>query len=182
MKNNIALIGFMGAGKTVTGQALARLLHMDFVDTDDIIEQEAGTSIADIFASKGEEAFRRIETAAVRQACGRQYSVIACGGGVVLRPENTALLKEAALVIYLETQPDAILKRVGSSGAARPLLNVDNPASTIAAMLAARGPLYKKAADLIIDTTDLAAEAVVRQIKSELGRYEGFNLQKQNSR
>lgn len=182
MKNNIALIGFMGAGKTVTGQALARLLHMDFVDTDDIIEGTACMSVAQIFAGKGEKAFRELEKEAVRQACSRQNTVIACGGGVVLRPENMATLKESALVIYLEAGTEAVLQRVGGSGATRPLLNVADPAATVAAMLAERGPLYQKAADIIIDTTGLAAGSVAEKIISELGRHEGFNLQKQHTR
>lgn len=181
MKNNIALIGFMGAGKTVTGQALAGLLKLEFADTDDMIEDRAGMSVAEIFASKGEEAFRELEKEAVRQACSRQNRVIACGGGVALRPENTAALKESAMVIYLEARPEAILERVGGSRATRPLLDADDPAAAIAAMLRERAPLYQKAADIIIDTTGLTPGAVAEKIISELGRHESFNLQKQHT-
>lgn len=182
MKNNIALIGFMGAGKTVTGRALARLLKMDFVDTDDIVEQAAGMNIAEIFAGRGEKAFREMEKEAVRQACSRNNTVIACGGGAVLRPENTALLKKTALVIYLEARPGTILQRLDNSGTTRPLLNISDPATAVAAMLAEREPLYNEAAEIIIDTTGLNAESVAQKIISGLSKHESFNLQKQHTR
>lgn len=171
----------MGAGKSVTGRALALCLNSEFVDTDEMVEKKAGMTIADIFAQRGEGTFREMETEAVRQACGGQGRVIACGGGVVLRQENIDTLKSSALVIYLAARPEAILQRVGNSQA-RPLLGNGDRAATVVSLLEVRLPLYEKAADIIIDTTEMDTETVVKKILSELDRYEGFNLQKQHSR
>ena len=180
MKNNIALIGFMGAGKSVTGRALAQVLKREFVDTDETIEKKAGMTISAIFAQQGEDAFRDLESEAVRQACSGQERVIACGGGTVLRQKNIEVLRGSALIIYLAARPEAILQRVGD-GKTRPLLKEGNRSATMTELLRARQPLYEKAADIIIDTTDIDTSTVVKKILSELDRYEGYHLQKQRS-
>lgn len=176
MKNNIALIGFMGAGKTVTGQALAQDLAMDFIDLDVFIEEKSGRSISDIFTEQGEPAFREIEKAALLEACKKQRTVIACGGGVVLKQENIDTLNKSALVVYLWAEISTLLERISKNKGTRPLLEVEDPATAINDMLKARITLYEKAADITVDTTGLTTNSVVRQIKSELGSYESFNI------
>jgi shikimate kinase len=178
MKNNIALIGFMGAGKTVTGRALAAELDMKFIDLDDVIEEKTGKTIPDIFAEQGEPAFRDIETDALKHACSKQHTVIACGGGVILRKENIDVLNRSALVIYLWAETATLLQRIGVSKGKRPLLDVEDPAAAIDEMLKARITYYEKTADITVDTTGLTTNSVVRQIISELGDHESFNIKK----
>ncbi len=137
MKRNIALIGFMGAGKSVTGRSLAHLLDWEFVDTDEMVETKAGMTISAIFAQQGEDNFRKLESEAIRQACSGHGRVIACGGGAVLRQENVDMLKSSALVIYLAAKPGVILQRVGN-GKTRPLLETGDRAATVASLLEAR--------------------------------------------
>jgi shikimate kinase len=182
MKNNIALIGFMGAGKTVTGRALAAELAMDFVDLDEVIEGKTGKTVSDIFAGQGEDAFRDLETDALKQACARQNTVIACGGGIILRKENIGLLNRSALVVYLWAETATLLQRINSSKGKRPLLDVADPAAAIDEILKARITYYEKTADITVDTTGLTVNSVVRQIISELGNHESFNFEKQPSR
>ncbi len=182
MKSNVALIGFMGAGKTVTGRSLAAELDLDFVDLDAVIEEKTGKSISVIFAGQGEPAFREIEMKALQEACSRQFTVIACGGGVVLKKENIDILNRSALVVYLWAETATLLQRISNSKEARPLLEVEDPAAAVEEMLKARKNLYEKAADITIDTTGLTTNSVVRQIKSEIDNHESFNIKKQHSR
>jgi shikimate kinase len=182
MKNNIALIGFMGAGKTVTGRALASELEMDFVDLDDVIEEKTGKTISDIFSGQGELAFRDLETEALNDACAKQYTVIACGGGVVMRKENIAMLNRSALVVYLWAETSTLLQRISASQGKRPLLDVEDPAAAIDEILRSRITFYEKTADITVDTTGLTTNSVVRQIISELSNHESFNIKKQHSR
>jgi shikimate kinase len=178
MKNNIALIGFMGAGKTVTGRALAAELLMNFIDLDVVIEEKTGKSIADIFTEQGEPVFREIEARMLQEACSKPNSVIASGGGVVLRKENLIILDKSAVVVYLWAETATLLQRTVGTDSVRPLLKVEDPASTIEEMLKVRNIYYEKAADITVDTTGLTVNSVVRQIISELGNYESINLQK----
>lgn len=181
MKNNIALIGFMGAGKTAVGKSLATNLQMDFLDLDIFIEKSAGKSISDIFASEGEMGFRILEMQAVKKAFSRSHLVIACGGGVVLNRQNTEVMNRSSVVVYLMAEPEEIFKRLKSSPVRRPLLNVDDPLGTIDRLLNQRKALYERSADITVETTGLSINAVVRQIISELGKDESFNFQKHHT-
>lgn len=159
---NVVLIGFMGTGKTAVGKMVASRLGRPFIDTDVLIEERAGRPIARIFAEDGEEAFRRFESEIVAEVSVRQGVVIATGGGVVLRPENMARLRQRGVIVGLQAHPQAILSRVGG-GNDRPLLGTD-PEASIRRLLLERARLYAHA-DLTIDTTDLplrdAAERVL---------------------
>jgi shikimate kinase len=178
MKNNIALIGFMGAGKSTAGKVLAGKLKMDFIELDSLVEQKAGKSISDIFRNDGEPAFRRLESQAAHEAAQSEMTVISCGGGVILDPANIVCLKKNALIIYLKAGPDVILKRVTGSAAVRPLLASDDPALAVSDLLAARCQLYEQSADMVIDTSSLNVDEVVSKIISELPAYESVNIQK----
>jgi shikimate kinase len=178
MKSNIALIGFMGAGKSAAGKVLAARLKMGFIELDSVVEEKAGKSIADIFKCDGEPAFRRLESQAAREAARMEKTVISCGGGVILDPANMECLKKNALVIYLKAGPDVILKRVKGSATVRPLLESDDPGRVVSGLLAARCHLYEQAADMVIDTSHSNIDDVVSKIIRELPAYESVNLQK----
>ena len=178
MKSNIALIGFMGAGKSAVGRALATAAEMDFVDLDTAIEEKAGKSVSEIFACEGEPVFRRIEAGVTIAAAGRQNTVIACGGGVVLDQANIEALKRNALIIYLAADPSIMLRRVLNSREKRPLLQIVDPAAAMDGLLKYREPLYESAADLIVNTTDLSIESVVQNILAEMRKDESYNIPK----
>jgi len=176
MKTNIALIGFMGTGKTAVGQALARKLGRKFIELDLLIEQRAGKSIPDIFQQDGEVAFRELEIEVTKEIAREKYLVIACGGGVVLNKINIDRLRNESRIVYLTASPRVILKRVSSEEGQRPLLEGDNPTLTIQGLLRFRKPFYERAADITIDTSKLDIDSVVEQIISKLKEDESFNF------
>ncbi len=176
MKTNIALIGFMGSGKTVIGQALSRKLGRKFIELDLLIEQKAGRSIPDIFQQDGEVAFRELEIEVTKEIANEKYLVIACGGGVVLNKINIDRLRNESRIVYLTASPRVILKRVSSEEGQRPLLEGDDPILTIQELLRFRKPFYERAADITIDTSKLDINAVAEQIISKLKEDESFNF------
>lgn len=176
MKTNIALIGFMGTGKTAVGQLLAKKLGRKFIELDWLIERKAGKTIPQIFQQEGEIGFRELEIEVTREVAGEKNAVIACGGGLVLNKINIDRLKESSRIIYLTTSPGVILKRVASEEGQRPLLEVDDPAQTIRDLLRFRKPFYERAADITINTSRLDIGAVAEQIIEKLREDESFNL------
>jgi len=175
MKTNVALIGFMGVGKTAVGEALAKKLNRKFVELDLLIEWKAGRSIPEIFQQDGEVAFRELEIEVTKEIAKEKYLVIACGGGIVLNKINIDRLKKEGIIVYLTASPRAILKRVSEEGQ-RPLLEVDNPTLTIRELLKFRKPFYERATDIKIDTSKLDIDSVVEQIISKVKEDESFNL------
>ena len=164
---NLALIGFMGTGKTSVGRHAAELLGFEFLDTDELIQARTGRTIGDIFAKDGEPAFRALERQVVQELSAREKTMIATGGGLPTHPENHAALKSFALVICLWASPEKIWERVRNQSH-RPLLHDADPQKKIRELLAAREPFYKQA-DVLINT-DLrsvreAAQQVVLQFK-----------------
>ncbi len=176
MKSSVALIGFMGTGKTAVGRALAKKLGKNFIELDPLIEQKAGKTIPKIFKEDGEIAFRELEIAVTKEASGEKDSVIACGGGVVLNKINVDRLKEEALIIHLTASPKVILKRTLHDYEERPLLKVADPTQTIKELLSFRKPFYVRSADFTINTSRLSIDAIVEQIITKLKDYEGFRL------
>ena len=177
MKTNIALIGFMGAGKTTIAELLAEKLNKKAMELDSLIEQRAGKSIPDIFREDGETAFRELEIEAAREVAASNNQVIACGGGIVLNKINIDRLKEGAVVVYLTASPQVIEERVSTNDIVRPLLMKSNKELTIREMLEFRQPFYERAADIKIDTSELNIEATAELIIARLKEYEGFNWQ-----
>lgn len=159
---NIVLVGFMGTGKTSVARRLAARLQMPMIDTDDIIGEDSGTDIPDIFARYGEAYFRDLESAAVRKAANLESHVISTGGGVVLRESNLDMLKRNGVVFCLTATPEEIWRRVGSE-THRPLLQDPNPLGKIEQMLIERRPFYAHA-DYEIPTTGLSVKAVTHKI------------------
>jgi len=179
MKSNIALIGFMGTGKTAVGKKLARKLGWQFVEVDAKIEQLAKKSIPDIFAEDGEITFREWEIEAVKRVALSKKQVIACGGGVVLNTINIARLKETSVLVLLTASPDIILKRTAGNRDIRPMLAdaADLPLR-IKELLKYRKPYYDRAADIVISTSKLSLNAVANRIIQKVSKYEGFDFQK----
>ncbi|GAW94126.1 shikimate kinase [Calderihabitans maritimus] len=163
MKKNVVLIGFMGTGKSSVGRRLAKILKMDFVDTDAEIEKLTGLTVAQIFARHGEKRFRSEEELIVKKVARRQNCVIATGGGVVLNPENVKNLKETGVIICLTAEPETILERVKRRNT-RPLLPRGSTVERVNELMEQRRAYYEAAADYTVDTTHLTREEVVKEI------------------
>jgi shikimate kinase len=159
---NLALIGFMGTGKSSVGRLAAEHLHFTFVDTDDIIENEVGRSVADIFSRQGEAAFRKYEQDVVNALRTRRDMVIAAGGGLGANPANLASLKSHALVVCLWASPETIWERVREQ-THRPLLQTADPLAKIREILEQRGPVYRQA-DVLIHTGFRTPREVVQLV------------------
>ncbi|MCJ7771247.1 shikimate kinase [Candidatus Bathyarchaeota archaeon] len=155
MKRNVALIGFMGVGKTTIGEALASRLKKRFVRTDDLIVELAKRPIPQIFREEGESRFRELEMEVVKQVSEEDNVVIDCGGGVVLNRVNIQRLRNKAKIVLLTASPETILRRVKNDSSERPLLNVPNQLERIKELLAARESSYKESADFEVDTSYL---------------------------
>ena len=159
---NLALIGFMGTGKTSVGRLLAEQLRFEFLDTDELIQSRTGRTINDIFVQDGEPAFRELERQVVEELATRQQTVISTGGGLPTQPDNLAKLKRHALVVCLWTAPEKIWERVKNQSH-RPLLHAADPQQKIRDLLAARAPFYRQA-DVLVNTDQRSAREVAQQI------------------
>jgi shikimate kinase len=166
-RKNIFLIGFMGAGKTSVGRALAKKLGLDFRDLDEVIGKELGMTIPDIFARFGEDFFRNEESDALRSVAHAENQIIATGGGVILREENWEAMKDDGITIYLKASAEVLWNRV-KNNLSRPLLQVDDPFERLQELLSRRISLYERA-DLIINTENIppadVAEKIIRELK-----------------
>jgi shikimate kinase len=159
---NLALVGFMGTGKTSAGRLVAEQLHFEFLDTDELIQTKTGRTIADIFARNGEPAFRTLERDVVAELAGRTKTVISTGGGLPANPDNLASLKTHALVVCLWASPEKIWERVRNQSH-RPLLHDPDPQKKIRELLEVRAPFYRQA-DVLINTDGRSAREVAQQI------------------
>jgi shikimate kinase len=147
----IVLIGFMATGKTTVGQLVAERLGRRFVDLDRLIEETAGTTVAELFASGGEPGFRRVEAQALRQALATPHAVVATGGGAACREDNLQAMLDQGLVVALSATPVEVLRRTGASSG-RPLLDAaDDPLAVATRLLGEREPFYARA-HLRVDT------------------------------
>lgn len=149
-QSHLVLVGMMGSGKSTVGRIVAERLGRRLIDSDTSIETATGRTVREIFETDGEEAFRSLETEALRSALAHhEPAVIAAAGGVVLRAENRqALVESDARVVWLMADPQLLLARV-RSGMHRPLLD-DDPEGTLQRMWNEREPLYQEVADAIV--------------------------------
>lgn len=162
-ERNLVLIGGRACGKTSVGHALARALERPFVDLDDVLVAEAGRSIAEIVAEEGWPGFRRREKELVARLGRLPGQVLAPGGGVVLDPENVALLRDHGLVVWLYADPATLRQRLRQDEGSRefrPSLTGADPGAEMERVLAEREPLYRAAAHLSLDTTELSVSEV----------------------
>lgn len=159
---NIVLVGFMGTGKTAVGKILAKKLNMQYVDIDQLIEEQEKKKIGEIFAEEGEPYFRKVEKELTRKTSKMDNVVIAGGGGVVLDDRNISDLKNKGILICLSAEPEIILERT-KKYTHRPLLNVPDPVQEITNLLDKRAEYYAKV-DHQIDTSYLSIEQVVERV------------------
>jgi shikimate kinase len=176
----ILLIGYRGTGKTAVARELAARLGYDWADADDVIEKEAGKTIAQIFADEGEAAFRDREASVVAAlSCpwissrpgGKRRTVVALGGGAVLREDNRRVICGAGPVVWLTASVDTILKRLAAdatTASRRPNLTTVGGRAEIEALLAERTPLYRQCATLVVDTEGKTAAEVAEEIAANL--------------
>jgi shikimate kinase len=174
MKTSLALIGFMGTGKTAVGRVLAARLGREFIELDALIERRAGKSIAEIFRQDGEIGFRELEIEAVKEVAHRKKAVIACGGGAVLNKINIDRLRQESVIVYLTASPAVILRRTSEDKNERPMLQSPDRAAQIRELLKFRRPFYERAADIKIDTSRLNIESVAGRILEKLKENESY--------
>ena len=167
-RDAIALIGMPGSGKSTIGKAAARRLALPYADCDQSIERRAGCSIAAFFERNGEAAFRDLEAEILQTLVTEPASVIATGGGVVLRAENRELLRTRTRCIDLRASPDLLWRRLRRDRR-RPLLQVADPEQRLRQMSAEREPLYEETAAIVIDTDGLPFDRLVDQVVRRIG-------------
>lgn len=166
-RQNIFLVGLMGAGKTSVGRMLAKRINRTFYDTDAEIERVTGVKIPVIFDIEGEAGFRAREEKMVEKLTAMDGIVLATGGGAVLSPANRALLKRHGRVIYLRAAPEDLWRRTRRDRN-RPLLQAANPLARLRELHAQRDPLYTEVADLVVDTGAQSVGTLTTQIQTLL--------------
>src|ERR1700739_3394485 len=166
MAPKAVLVGLPGSGKSTIGRRLARALDVDFLDSDAAIETKTGRSIADLFATDGEQEFRRIEEDVIRAALTEHDGALALGGGAITSPGARGV-RVGPPVVYLEINAAEGIRRT-SGNTARPLLAGPDPAAKYRALVADRIPLYRSAATMRINTNRRNPGAVVRHIIARL--------------
>lgn len=157
---NLILAGFMGTGKSTVGRLVALTLEMPLVDIDAEIEATAGQSIAEIMATQGEAAFRRLEAQICAQAAARPGQVIATGGGALIDPDTRQALEASGLIVGLTCDLETSIQRMGD-GASRPLYSGDR--ARLESLYAAREKLYRSLPHQI-DTSNLGPEEAAREV------------------
>lgn len=178
MKNkNIVLIGFMGSGKSTVGVRLSYYMRRPVEDTDKLIEKKQGRKISDIFATDGEEYFRQLETAMLKELKEKlQYHIISVGGGTPVREENRELLKQLGTVVYLRVRPETVYNRL-KNDTTRPLLQCENPLERIKKLLEERREAYESCADMILDVDDMPMDEILATIeKNKCGKRQGKKM------
>jgi shikimate kinase len=164
---SIVLIGMMGAGKSSVGRCLQRRTGLARFDTDEMVASNFDLSIPEIFSKHGEQRFRDAETQALRELSLDRQAIVVTGGGIVLRSENSDLLKRLGVVVWLEAPANTLFERASRKGN-RPLLQTENPRQALSEMLQTRTPLYTKVSDIRIDTSRLSHDEVADAILSEI--------------
>ena len=166
----ISLIGLPGSGKTTVGRQLSRRLRVPFLDSDAVVEQQLGCSIREFFEREGEARFRDIEAGVINELTQMEAGVLSTGGGAVLRPQNREHLRARTQVIYLNSSPDELFRRL-CHDKNRPLLQVADPLGRLRELHTQRHPLYRETAHFHVDTGRPSVAGLVNMImmKLELG-------------
>lgn len=155
------VVGAPGAGKSTVGARVAEHFHLPFVDTDHLVEERTGMSVADIFVTEGESRFRDLEADAVAGALADEIGVVSLGGGAILRSETRALLA-GHRVIWLRVDASHAARRVGMNSA-RPLL-VGNVRGTMQRLMSERSELYEEVCTDVVDTSDKPLKVVISEV------------------
>ncbi|MDP4110147.1 MAG: shikimate kinase [Bacillota bacterium] len=156
----------MGSGKTTTGKALAEISGFSFVDTDALIEESEKASIPEIFSERGEEYFRKAESEAIFSLSRAKNTVIAVGGGAVLRRRNVESLKKHSVLVFLDAPPEKILLNLASDQG-RPLINGKSDEEIIR-LYENRRPVYLETADIVLDASGMDTDEIVSKILAKL--------------
>jgi shikimate kinase len=168
LKKTVVMVGMMGAGKTAVGTAVARLLGVPFLDSDEEIVRAASRSIAEIFERDGEPFFRARETEVLTRLLNGSPCVLSTGGGAFLSETNRALIAESGVSVWLRADLDLLWQRVRHK-TTRPLLRTDNPRETLTRIYEARVPVYALA-DLAVDSApEMSVEDMARKVIVRLG-------------
>lgn len=165
--SSVSLIGLPGSGKSTVGRQLARRLQLPFFDSDHVIEQRLGCSIREYFEREGEVRFRDMEAAVIDELTQNPAAVLSTGGGAVLRPENRQNLHSRTQVVYLNSSPDELFRRLRHDKS-RPLLQVADPLQRLRDLYAQRDPLYRETAHFQVDTGRPSVATLVNMIVTQL--------------
>lgn len=167
--NNIILIGFMGSGKSSVGRYMEESEGFALIDTDEYIEKQQNDSINNIFANKGEEYFRNLETECIKEfiTLNTDMTVISVGGGLPMRGENQKLLKELGKIVYLRATVDTLVSRL-MGDTTRPLLKGGDLRQKITELFEKREATYEGIADIVIDTDNYSPKEIYNIIKERL--------------
>ncbi len=163
MTRHIYLIGFMGTGKSTIAQRLKTILRAGEIDMDAAIVKEAGMSIRRIFEKYGEDYFRDLETKMLKTISGYRPSVISCGGGTVMRPQNVELMKKSGIIVLLTAEPETVYERVKNSKN-RPILNGHMQVDYIAQLMEKRRSAYEAACDVRIPTDNRTPDEIAQEV------------------
>ena len=163
----LALVGMPGCGKSTVGRHLARQLGARFVDTDHEIESRIGGSIRTFFEQQGEAAFRDLESQVIAELCSSPHTVLATGGGAVLRAQNREQLRQHCVVVYLRSSPEELIRRLRHD-THRPLLQVGDPLRRLRELHRERDPLYRQTARFVIETGRPSVPTLVNMVLMQL--------------
>jgi shikimate kinase len=166
----LALVGLMGSGKSVMGRRLASLLKIDFADSDQLVTKRAGISIADIFDLAGESKFREMEFNVIQDQLAKPPHVLATGGGAFCEPRTATLLRDGALVVWLQASPETLLKRIGDISS-RPLLHSGPPLQILQDLQLRRAQFYEKA-HIHLNTDGLSTDKSIAALVAALDTYQ----------
>jgi len=166
-RNNVILVGMMGAGKTTVGRLLARRLKRAFYDSDEEIERRCGVRIPVIFDIEGEAGFRTREAQAIAELCAIDGVVLATGGGAVLAEENRRRMAAHGTVVYLHARPGYLWQRVRHDRN-RPLLAAPDPQKKLEELYAVRDPLHREVADIVVDTGRQSVQTLAKELLARL--------------
>jgi shikimate kinase len=168
---HLYLTGYRGSGKSSVGRLLARQLGRRWIDSDDLIESQAGTSIRELFAASGETAFRDLEEAAIADIADRPPAVVSLGGGAILRQANRRRIAESGVCIWLCVDAPTVMRRLAhdqTTTARRPALTDLPQRQEIEKLLADRRPLYEQVAQYRVETSGQRLEQIVRRIVNQI--------------
>ena len=165
MDKNIYLIGFMGAGKSTVASALSELTGSPVMEMDEVIAERTGMSIPEIFRTKGEDAFRQMETGLLKELSleGASPAIVSCGGGAALKNENVSLMKSGGMIVLLSVKPETVLERI-SGDENRPVLAACKTPEDVKTLMEMRLPYYEKAAHFVVAVDDRTPGEIAAEI------------------
>ena len=164
---NLYLIGYRGSGKSTVAPLVAKLLDLTSVDTDQLIEETSGTSIAEIFASQGEPGFRQLESEALRKFSKAAHLVISLGGGAPVAEANRKWMEQNGKTVWLTAKPELLWQRISSdvsSPVGRPALTDHDGLTEVRQLVTERNPVYMECADYTIEVASMSPEQIAAEI------------------